>query len=162
MRVVDQFIVAWLMVFIAIGILFDSVLLFAGEGPISDATLQQLPHPVMVMNAWRRWTVIDPLMLANPVWLVAISWLNNGSLLFCLTAIPLIFTEDERIRSPALVWSGSAMTMIVIILCEEAVGPYRTSHFWLVVLAYVGYIITPLVVLLRFWNGPAFQKKKNL
>jgi hypothetical protein len=162
MRALDVFIVCWFIVFIVIGCLFDSLLLLAGEGPITESTLKQLPHPLVVTDAWKEWVTMDHVMLANPTWLVAISWLNIGSFLFYLVAIPLFIARDERIRSPALVWSGSMISIITIVLYEERFGPHQSPKFWFVVLCYCGYIITPFIVLVRFWNSPAFpESQKN-
>lgn len=160
MKVVDQFILAWFAAFCLIGVLFDSLLLLAGEGPISEATLSSLPHGTQVVNAWRRWIKIDPLMQVNPTWLM-VEQMNIGSFAFYFIASVLIVKEDERVRAPALVWSGSMITMITIILYEEAFGPHQAPDFRLVLIAYSGYLLTPLVVIVRFWSSPAFEKRKS-
>jgi hypothetical protein len=77
MRGVDVFITAWLSAFIVVGVLFDSLILLAGVGPITPEKLAKLPHPASVVEAWQRWTNVDRLMLAHPPWLFTLSLVNG-------------------------------------------------------------------------------------
>jgi hypothetical protein len=50
------------------------------------------------------------------------------------------------------------ITIVATVLFEEAFGPHHTYNLPAVLLAYGGYIVTPFVVMARFWNDPAFTR----
>jgi hypothetical protein len=84
--------------------------------------------------------------------------LNLGHVLFYCVAIPLILKRDERVRGLALFWCGSILTILFVIVFEELFGTYSTKDVVQFSVAYGGYILVPVVILVRFWSDPVWEK----
>jgi len=84
----------------------------------------------------------------SPVFLIV------GTSLFYFFAIFLMFKEDGRICATSVVWSGSIIAIVYVVLSYKTCAGHVPSNFWQLMFAYCGYCITPMTILFRFWNEP--------
>lgn len=75
---------------------------------------------------------------------------------FYLVAIYAFVFEKEWIRAPTLMWGWGLLLTMVVILREEFFGKYATKDPFLFSLAYGGYMLMPLLVMLRVARTPVF------
>ncbi len=142
-----------LVAFFLINLLFVSYLIDIEQLVIANPAHFTYPiwPPGPVIDAVHWWgRTFDPLLLARPVWFKVTIWLDNllyGP--FYAVAIYAFIKGKEWIRLPSIVYAVSMMSGVIMILSEEAFGPYRTSHLAIVVLANASWIVFPLILLLR-------------
>lgn len=127
---------------------------------------------------------MDPLLLANPPWLYAAFILNLSSMAFYAFAVPrLLRGEAHTVRPWALMWSGSMLTILFIIIVEgtcqsgkcwrraaasdtvraEMAGPHKSPQPLAIAAAYGSYVVMPLLVAYRFLgnDGATVAGKKR-
>jgi hypothetical protein len=101
----------------------------------------------------------DPLLMARPAFWRMTIWIDvlwNGP--FYVAAIYAISRGREWIRVPALVWSGSMSTVVLIILAEEYNGIHATPHFPIVLLLNIPWLALPLGTILRMAREHPFTR----
>lgn len=101
----------------------------------------------------------DPLLMARPQWWRMTIWIDVvyfGP--FYLAAILSWLRGWDRIRVPALVWSGMMISNVVIILGEEWAGPLATHHWWMVFGANAPWLLLPFAVIWRMRRDHPFTR----
>ena len=112
--------------------------------------------PRLAIDATHWWGAnFDPVLMARPVWWKVTIWID--AILFgpfYAVAIAALLRDWAWIRVPALLWAATMLTNVSIILGEEAFGEHRTPHLALVLLANAGWVVFPLLVIIRMWPEP--------
>jgi hypothetical protein len=107
------------------------------------------PPPLVDLVHWYG-SHYDPLLMArSPFWRMTI-WIDVlffGP--FYATAIYAFLRGRDWIRLPALVWSGTMIANVLIILVEERYGQWATPHWPLVLALNVPWLALPLAVIWR-------------
>jgi len=116
------------------------------------------PHWAVDLVHWygRRY---DPLLMGRPQWWQMTIWIDVvyfGP--FYLAAIVSFLRGVDRIRVPALVWSGMMLSNVIIILGEEWVGPLATPHRAMVFGANAPWLLLPLAVIWRMRRDRPFTR----
>jgi hypothetical protein len=148
-RALDLVIVA----FFAVNLLFITYVVDLEQLVIPDPahfTYPAWPPRFMVdlVHWWGR--TYDPLVLARPVWWKMTIWIDAVAFgPFYAVAIYAFVRGREWIRPPAIMWASSMLTVVTVIMGEETFGPHRSPHLGVVWLANAGWILFPLLVLLR-------------
>lgn len=99
----------------------------------------------------------DPVQLARPVWWKATIWLD--ALLFgpfYAFAVWAFIKGKEWIRIPSVFWAGIMFANVFIILNEELFGLHATPARFMVILANIPWLITPLLMIWRMWKDHPF------
>jgi hypothetical protein len=107
------------------------------------------PAPLVDLVHWWGRT-FDPVLLARPAWWKATIWID--ALLFgpfYAVAIYAYVRARDWIRLPSVMWASVMLTNVTIILSEEAFGAFATPQLPMVLLANLGWVIMPLLVLGR-------------
>ncbi len=101
----------------------------------------------------------DPLLYARPEWyraIVAIDSLFYGP--FYIAALYAFWKGREWIRNWCLIWAAVMLATVTVILVEEVAGPYATDHLPLVLATNAGWLLVPVVVLIRMWGEHPFTR----
>lgn len=112
------------------------------------------PAPLVDLVHWYG-TNIDPLLIARPAFWRMTIWIDV--LLFgpfYFFAIYAFVRGRNWIRVPALVWSGTMMANVLIILMEERYGEWATGHLGLVLALNAPWLLTPLAMIWRMRREP--------
>jgi len=108
--------------------------------------------PAFAVDAVHWWgSNFDPVLMARPVWWKMTIWIDTlffGP--FYVFAIYAFVRDRPWIRVPALLWAATMLTVVTVILGEEAFGEHRTPRLAVVVLANLAWVVFPILVLLRF------------
>ncbi len=76
---------------------------------------------LVVLDAFRWFVTLDPLLRANPAWMYAAFIINIASLTFYVYAVPqMLRGNTEAVRPWALLWSGSMLAILFIVFFEGA------------------------------------------
>lgn len=132
----------------------------------SNFTYPIWPPPFFVDLIHHYGYSFDPLLIARPVWWKMTIWIDAiffGP--FYVAAIYAFTKRKEWIKVPSLVWAGSMLSNVIIILGEEILGPNATPHPLIVILLNLPWLIMPFVVIFRIWsksNSQLFVIKKRL
>ncbi len=107
------------------------------------------PGPVIDLVHWygRHY---DPLLMARPPFWQMTIWIDLiffGPFYVC--AIVAFARGRDWIRVPALVWSGTMLANVLILLMEERYGQWASPHFWIVVAANLSWLLMPLAMIWR-------------
>jgi hypothetical protein len=108
------------------------------------------PPPFMVdlVHWWGR--TFDPLVIARPVWWKMTIWIDVLAFgPFYAVAIYAFVRGRDWIRLPAIAWASCMLTVVTVIMGEETFGPHRSPELGVVWLANAGWILFPLLVLVR-------------
>jgi hypothetical protein len=116
------------------------------------------PAPIVDLVHWygNRW---DPLLLARPPFWQMTIWIDV--LLFgpyYLAAIYAFARGRDWIRVPALVWSGTMLANVLIILMEERYGAHASPAFWVVLAANASWLLVPLAMIWRMRHDHPFSR----
>lgn len=108
------------------------------------------PPPVFVniVHWWGRH--FDPLDMARPPFWKMTVWIEViyfGP--YYAAAIYAFVRGRDWIRVPSAFWAGLLSANTLIILSEEFSGPHRAPHPAITVVAYSGWLVFPVVVVLR-------------
>jgi len=101
----------------------------------------------------------DPLLMARPPFWQMTIWIDViffGP--FYLFAIYAFIRGRDWIRVPALVWSGTMMANVLIILMEERFGEHATDHFGIVVAANATWLLMPFAMMWRMRKDHPFTE----
>ena len=118
--------------------------------------------PRFAVDAVHSWgSNYDPVLMARPAWWKVTIWIDAlffGP--FYAAAIYAFIRRRDWIRVPALLWAATMLTNVSLILGEEAFGEHRTPHLAIVLLANVGWVVFPLLVLYRTAREKPFTQSK--
>jgi hypothetical protein len=148
-RPVDLVIVA----FFAVNLLFITYMVDLEQLVIPDpahfAYPAWPPHfMVDLVHWWGR--TFDPVLLARPVWWRMTIWIDVLAFgPFYAVAIYAFVRGRGWIRVPSVMWASSMLTVVTVIMGEETFGPHRSPQLGVVWLANAGWILFPLLVLVR-------------
>lgn len=116
------------------------------------------PAPLVDLVHW--WgNTFDPLLIARPAFWRMTIWID---VLFFgpyyLAALYAFVRGRDWIRVPALVWSGTMLANVLIILMEERFGEHATPHFGVVLLANASWLLMPLATIWRMRRDHPFTR----
>lgn len=112
------------------------------------------PAPAIdLLHWWAR--MFDPLILARPTWWKMTIWLDVlGFGPFYVVAIYAYSKGKEWIRIPSIIYSSVMLTNVTIILGEEFGGVTATSHFPIVFMENLPWLLFPIFIIYRMWRYP--------
>jgi hypothetical protein len=116
------------------------------------------PPPLVDLVHWYGNTY-DPLLIARPPFWRMTIWIDViffGP--FYLAAIYAFIRGRNWIRVPALVWSGTMLANVLIILMDERYGVTPAPNFGFVLLLNVPWLTFPLLMILRMWRDRPFSR----
>jgi len=119
------------------------------------------PAPIVDLVHWYG-NHYDPLLMARPPFWRMTIWIDViffGP--FYLFAIYAFIKGRNWIRVPALVWSGTMLANVLIILMEERYGVWATPHFAAVVSANLTWLLVPLVMIWRMRGAQPFARTEE-
>ncbi|HET6438651.1 MAG TPA: emopamil-binding family protein [Anaeromyxobacter sp.] len=107
------------------------------------------PGPLLALVHWWERS-FDPLLLARPAWYRGTIWLDLLAFgPFYAFAVYAFVRGRDWIRTPALLWSASLFTNVVVILFDELKGIHATPHPVTVVAANAAWLLVPVLVVWR-------------
>lgn len=111
------------------------------------------PAPLVdLVHSYAR--ALDPLVLARPPWWKMTIWFDAlGFGPFYAASLYAYLRGREWIRLPSLLYGASIITIVFIILSEEYGGAHATSHFSLVLLLNLPWIIIPALIVIRMMRS---------
>jgi hypothetical protein len=112
------------------------------------------PGPLIDLVHWYGRT-FDPVLLARPAWWKATIWID--AVLFgpyYAVAIYAFLRGRDWIRIPSIIWASVMLTNVTIILSEEAFGQFATPQLPMVLLANLGWLVMPLLMIWRMARAP--------
>jgi EXPERA (EXPanded EBP superfamily) len=116
------------------------------------------PHRLVDLVHWYG-NHYDPLLIARPAFWRMTIWIDVlffGP--FYVFAIYAFLRGRDWIRLPALVWSGTMIANVLIILMEERYGEYATPHFPFVLALNGPWLLLPLAVIWRMRREHPFSR----
>lgn len=117
------------------------------------------PPPLVDLVHWYGET-FDPLLLARPPFWQMTIWIDViffGP--FYVAAIYAFIRGRNWIRVPALVWSGTMMANVLIILMDERYGVTPAPNFWIVFLFNLPWLLFPFLMIARMRRDRPFERK---
>lgn len=118
------------------------------------------PPPLVDLVHWYGRT-FDPLLMARPAFWRMTIWIDV--LLFgpfYLAAGYAFIRGRNWIRLPALVWSGTMLANVLIILMEERYGVSATPHFGIVLAFNLPWLLMPVAMILRMRRPDVFRPSR--
>jgi len=116
------------------------------------------PAPLVDLVHWYG-RAFDPLLLARPPFWQMTIWIDVlffGP--FYLAALYAFARGRDWIRVPALVWSGTMLANVLIILMEERFGAHASPHFGVVLAANGSWLLMPLATIWRMRRDHPFTR----
>ncbi len=116
------------------------------------------PPPLVDLVHWYGSTY-DPLLMARPAFWRMTIWIDViffGP--FYLVAFYAFLRGRNWIRLPALVWSGTMMANVLIILMEEKYGVTPAPNFGLVLSLNLPWLLMPLLMMWRMRRDDPFSR----
>jgi hypothetical protein len=116
------------------------------------------PAPMIDLVHWYGRS-FDPLLMARPPFWQMTIWIDLiffGP--FYAAAIYAFIRGRDWIRVPALVWSGTMMANVLIILMEEKYGVHATPKFPMVLMANLAWLLLPLAMIARMIKDHPFTE----
>lgn len=148
-RPLDLVIVA----FFAVNLVFITYMVDLEQIVIPDPEHFDYPvwPPAIIVDLVHWWgRTFDPVLLARPVWWKVTIWIDTlGFGPFYAVAIYAFVRGRNWVRVPSIVWASCMLTVVAVIMGEETFGPHRSPQLGVVWLANAGWIVLPLLVLLR-------------
>jgi hypothetical protein len=117
------------------------------------------PPPLVDLIHWYGSTH-DPLLMARPPFWQMTMWIDViffGP--FYLAAIYAFIRGRNWIRVPALVWSGTMLANVLIILMDERYGVTPAPNFLFVFLLNLPWLAFPLLMIARMWRDRPFEPR---
>lgn len=151
------------LVFFVVNVTFVTYVIDLEALVISDPenfTYPVWPPPALVDLIHWYGETFDPLLLARPPFWQMTMWIDVvffGP--FYLAAIYAFIRGRNWIRVPALVWSGTMLANVLIILMEERYGLTPAPDFWTVVLFNLPWLAFPLLMIARMWRDRPFERR---
>ena len=112
------------------------------------------PQPMISLIHWYAHNY-DPVLLARPPWWRATIWVDvlfYGP--FYVLASYALIKGANWIRIPAIIYSASILTVLLVILFEETLGDHATPSWDLVMLLNAPWVVLPAMILLRMSLSP--------
>ncbi|MDB5227330.1 MAG: hypothetical protein JWN78_1523 [Bacteroidota bacterium] len=147
-----------IIIFFAINLFFITYVVDIEQLIITNAddfTYPLFPPKIFVDLVHWYGRTFDPVLIARPAWWRATIWIDSlffGP--FYAIAIYAYTTGKNWIRLISIVWASVMLTNVTIILFEETVGEYPSPELMRVYLANLGWIVFPLIVMIRMWRSP--------
>jgi len=116
------------------------------------------PPPLVELVHWYGSTY-DPLLMARPAFWRMTIWIDViffGP--FYLCAFYAFLRGRSWIRLPALVWSGTMMANVLIILMEERYGVTPAPNFGFVLLLNLPWLLMPFLMMWRMRRDDPFSR----
>jgi len=116
------------------------------------------PPPLVDLIHWYG-SHYDPLLMARPPFWQMTIWIDVlffGP--FYLFALYAFIRGRDWIRVPALVWSGTLMANVLIILMDERFGVTPAPNFLLVLALNLSWLLMPLAMIARMWRDHPFTE----
>jgi hypothetical protein len=116
-----------------------------------------LPFVIDAMHDYTR--TYDPLVYNRPVWFQTTVWIDQlfyGP--FYAVAMYAFWKGREWIRNWCFIWASVMLSVVTLILHEEWRGQYATDHLPLVIATNVGWIVFPILTLVRMWGPHPFTR----
>jgi hypothetical protein len=116
------------------------------------------PPPLVDLVHWYGDTY-DPLLMARPAFFRMTIWIDVlffGP--FYLFALYAFARGRDWIRVPALVWSGTMLANVLIILMEERYGRWATDEFGFVLAVNLPWLLLPLATIWRMRRDHPFTE----
>jgi hypothetical protein len=116
------------------------------------------PPPLVDLVHWYG-SNYDPLLMARPPFWRMTIWIDViffGP--FYFAAIYAFIRGRNWIRVPALVWSGTMLANVLIILMDERYGVTPAPNFGLVLLANLSWLLFPVLMIVRMWRDHPFER----
>ena len=107
------------------------------------------PPPLVDLVHWSGRT-FDPLLMARPAFWRMTIWIDVlffGPFYAC--AIYAFVRGRDWIRLPAVLWAGTMLANVLIILMEERYGIHATPRFGMVLAANLPWLLLPVAVVAR-------------
>jgi hypothetical protein len=101
----------------------------------------------------------DPLLMARPPFWQMTIWIDVvffGP--FYFLAVYAFVRGRNWIKVPALVWSGTMLANVLIILMDERYGVTPAPNFGLVVAANLAWLLTPFLMMWRMRRDQPFSR----
>jgi hypothetical protein len=117
------------------------------------------PAPVIDLVHWYG-NHYDPLLMARPPFWRMTIWIDViffGP--FYLAAAYAFIRGRDWIRVPALVWSGTMLANVLILMMEERYGQWASPHFPMVLGANLAWLLLPLAVIWRMRRDRPFEAR---
>ena len=114
------------------------------------------PAPLIDLVHWYG-NHFDPLLLARPPFWQMTIWIDViffGP--FYAFAIYAFIRGRSWIRLPALVWSGTMLANVLILLFEERYGSHPAPNFWIVVAFNGTWLLMPFAMMWRMRRDQPF------
>jgi len=112
------------------------------------------PAPLVdLVHWWGR--NYDPLLMARPPFWRMTIWIDVvffGPFYAC--ALYAVVRGRDWIRLPAVLWAGTMLANVLIILMEERYGAYATPRWDIVLAANLPWLLMPVVVVARMARSP--------
>jgi EXPERA (EXPanded EBP superfamily) len=118
------------------------------------------PAPVIDLVHWYG-NHYDPLLMARPPFWRMTIWIDVvffGP--FYLAGVYAFIRGRDWIRVPALVWSGTMLANVLILLMEERYGQWASPHFPMVLGANLAWLLLPLAVICRLRRDRPFEARE--
>jgi hypothetical protein len=116
------------------------------------------PGPAIDLVHW--WgNHYDPLLMARPPFWQMTIWIDVlffGP--FYFLAVYAFVRGRNWIKVPALVWSGTMLANVLIILMDERYGVTPAPNFGLVVAANLAWLLTPFLMMWRMRHEQPFSR----
>jgi hypothetical protein len=119
------------------------------------------PPPLVDLIHWYG-NHFDPLLLARPPFWRMTIWIDVlffGP--FYFFALYAFIRGRDWIRVPALVWSGTMLANVLIILMDERYGVTPPPNFGLVVLFNLSWLLFPVLMIIRMRRDRPFTRPRT-
>ncbi|XP_065830938.1 uncharacterized protein [Oscarella lobularis] len=150
-RPLDLLIVASFGCFFVIAVTIDILQASLTEDITADAVSDRTWPPEWIRRSFLWWcTEVDTLVEANPLWYRALA-LTSPFLYapFYVLAIYAFINEREWIKIPGLCWSWGLILVMFPTFAEQLAGEHATKHVGLFLVAYLPYVVFPLLFAAR-------------
>lgn len=118
--------------------------------------------PESAINLVHWWgDTFDPLLMARPPFWQMTIWIDLvffGP--FYFFALYAFVRGRNWIRVPALVWSGTMLANVLIILMDERYGVTKAPNFAVVVAANAAWLLTPFLMMWRMRRDNPFSRRE--
>jgi len=142
--------------FFAVNLLLITYLVDLEQLVITDPYHFSYPlwPPRFAIDAVHWWGAnFDPVLMARPVWWKVTIWIDSlffGP--FYVVGIYALVRDRRWIQLPALLWAATMLTVVSVILGEEAFGEHATPHLAIVLLANAAWVGFPILVGFRVFT----------
>ena len=117
------------------------------------------PGPVIDLVHWYG-NHYDPLLMARPPFWRMTIWIDVVFFGPFYAAALYAFARGRAwIRVPALVWSGTMLANVLILLMEERYGPWASPDFGFVLSANLSWLVLPFAMIWRMWRDRPFEPR---